>query len=70
LIKTRTNGLILRPDFENKLKVNCYVLDADFAGLWNVEDDQDPHASTTSSGRHMMAWWLFIVDNKPQRLYW
>ena len=49
LIKTRTNGLILRPDFDNMLKVDCYV-DTDFAGLWNVEDDQDPHCVKSRTG--------------------
>ena len=31
---TKDKGLILNPS--NKLQVDCYV-DADFAGLWNVE---------------------------------
>ena len=36
---TKEKGLILEPTSD--LQVDCYV-DADFAGLWNSEDDQDP----------------------------
>ena len=49
LIKTRTDGLIMRPDVDHMLKVDCYV-DADFAGLWNSEDDQDPHCVKSRTG--------------------
>jgi len=49
LIKTRKNGLILRPDPENMLKIDCYV-DADFAGWWNHEDHQDPHCVKSRTG--------------------
>jgi len=49
LIKMRKNELILRPDSETMLKINCYV-DADFAGLWNHEDDQDPHCVKSRTG--------------------
>ena len=41
--------MILRPDFEDMLKIDCYV-DADFAGLWNVEDNQDPHCVKSRTG--------------------
>jgi len=58
LIKTRKNGLILRPDSENMLKINCYV-DADFAGLWNHEDDQDPHCVKSRTG------YVICVDGSP-----
>ena len=36
---TKTVGLILKPD--NNQRVDCYV-DADFAGLFAVENNQDP----------------------------
>jgi len=49
LIKTRNNGLILRPDPENMFKIDCYV-DTDFAGLWNHEDGQDPHCVKSRTG--------------------
>ena len=42
LISTRNKGLILRPREDNIFQVDCYV-DADFAGMWNSEEDQDPH---------------------------
>ena len=40
-------GLILNPS--NILTLDCYV-DADFAGLWNYEDDQDPVCVCSRSG--------------------
>ena len=36
---TRDQGLIMHPS--NSFTVDCYA-DADFAGLWKVENDQDP----------------------------
>jgi Reverse transcriptase (RNA-dependent DNA polymerase) len=47
LIGTRNKGLILKPT--NDLAVDCYV-DADFAGLFGVEDDQDPSCAKSRSG--------------------
>ena len=44
---TRTGGMSLRPTGD--LQVDCYV-DADFAGLWKVEDDQDPLCVKSRSG--------------------
>jgi hypothetical protein len=38
---TRKNGLILRPEDIGNAPIDCYV-DADFAGLWDFEDKQDP----------------------------
>jgi hypothetical protein len=35
----KDNGLTFKPS--NELQLDCYV-DADFAGLWNYESDQDP----------------------------
>jgi hypothetical protein len=44
---TRDKGLILRPTDE--MGIDCYV-DADFAGLWNVEDPQDPTSAKSRTG--------------------
>jgi hypothetical protein len=44
---TRDKGMSLKPN--GQLQVDCYV-DADFAGLWNVEDDQDPVSVKSRSG--------------------
>ena len=44
---TRTKGLILNPT--GSLHIDCMV-DADFAGLWNREDDQDPHCVKSRTG--------------------
>ena len=44
---TRTQGMLLKPN--GQLQVDCYV-DADFAGLWGAEDDQDPISVKSRSG--------------------
>ena len=44
---TKDQGMILNPS--NTLNVDCYV-DADFAGTWAVEDDQDPVSVKSRSG--------------------
>ena len=44
---TKNNGLRFKPDEE--LKLDCYV-DADFAGLYNVEDVQDPVCVKSRTG--------------------
>jgi hypothetical protein len=44
---TRDKGLVFTPDEE--MKLDCYV-DADFAGLWNVEDKQDPVCVKSRTG--------------------
>ena len=44
---TRTDGLIFTPGKE--IAVDCHV-DADFAGLWNVEDRQDPVCVKSRTG--------------------
>ena len=41
LIRTRTKGLIVELDPSRAIETTCYV-DADFSGLWGVEDPQDP----------------------------
>jgi hypothetical protein len=44
---TATKGLILKPT--PKLELDCYV-DADFAGLYGYEDDQDPVSVKSRTG--------------------
>lgn len=44
---TRTQGLILRPS--NEISVDCYV-DADFLGLYGVEDVHDPMSARSRTG--------------------
>ena len=44
---TRYKGLFFNPT--DDLKVDCYV-DTDFAGLWEVEDNQDPLCVKSRSG--------------------
>lgn len=47
LKKMKENGLILKPGKE--LRVDCYV-DADFGGLFSVEDTQDPVSVKSRTG--------------------
>ena len=47
LNSTKDKGMYLTP--LNDLTINCFV-DADFAGLWNVEDDQNPLCVKSQSG--------------------
>jgi hypothetical protein len=47
LIKTRDMGIRFVPDFKEGL--NCYV-DADFAGLYGYEDEQDPVCVKSRTG--------------------
>lgn len=51
LQKTRTEGLWLRP--QEHLRVDCYV-DADFGGLFSVEDKQDPISVKSRTGYIIM----------------
>ena len=44
---TLGKGLIFNPS--ESLKINCYP-DADFAGLWNRDDKQDPHCVRSRTG--------------------
>jgi hypothetical protein len=43
----KDNGLMFKPS--NDLELDCYV-DADFAGLWNYESDQDPVCVKSRTG--------------------
>jgi hypothetical protein len=47
LAGTRDRGLTFTPD--PNIKLDCYV-DADFAGLWGYEDDQDPVCVKSRTG--------------------
>ncbi len=44
---TLDKGLILTPS--DNLKIDCYP-DADFAGLWNCDDKNDPHCVCSRTG--------------------
>jgi hypothetical protein len=59
LKKTKTNGLILKP--ENDLQVDCYV-DAEFGGLFSVEDKQDPVSVKSRTG--------YIITYRGAPLLW
>jgi hypothetical protein len=47
LLRTPTEGLILQPSGD--LAIDCYV-DADFAGLWSYEHDQNPLCVKSRTG--------------------
>jgi hypothetical protein len=47
LVGTVNRGLIIRPT--TNLKVDCYV-DADFAGIFNMEDENDPRSVRSRTG--------------------
>ena len=51
LIGTKDKGLILEPSKD--IMVDCYV-DADFAGLYNIEDCQDPISAKSRTGYILM----------------
>ena len=48
---TRDKGLVFNPS--TSLQVDCYV-DADFAGLWSIEDEQDPVSVKSRTGFLLM----------------
>jgi hypothetical protein len=50
--------LILNPNKDDILKIECYA-DADFAGLWNSEDEQDPHCVKSRTG------FIVMIANCP-----
>ena len=60
----RTKGITISP--LNEFRVDCYV-DADFIGLFNVEDEQDP-ASVKSRYGHLITFMrcLFQLSSKVQ----
>ena len=47
LVETREHGILFTPNLDEGL--NCYV-DADFAGLWGHEDEQDPVSVKSRTG--------------------
>ena len=56
---TKDKGMILNPD--ESLQADCYV-DADFAGLWGVENDQDPTCVKSRTG--------YLITYKNCSLHW
>ena len=58
LKNTTEKGLIIKPDREEKLGLTCFV-DADFAGLWSREDEQDPHCVRSRGG------WVITIASCP-----
>jgi hypothetical protein len=48
--KNINRGLILRPVGRDDIKIDCYV-EADFAGLWGYEHEQDPTSSNSRQQR-------------------
>ena len=59
LKKTKDDGLILKPGPE--LRVDCYV-DADFGGLFSVEDKQDPISVKSRTG--------YVITYRGAPLMW
>ena len=47
LKSTATKGMIINPT--DQYTLNCYA-DADFAGLWGVESEQDPISVKSKTG--------------------
>ena len=56
---TKDKGMILQPN--SSLQADCYV-DADFAGLWGVEHDQDPICVKSRTG--------YLITYKNCPLHW
>jgi hypothetical protein len=59
LKKTKTQGLILKPGPDHR--VDCYV-DADFGGLFSVEDKQDPVSVKSRTG--------YVITYRGAPLMW
>jgi hypothetical protein len=57
---TKDPGLILQPADAKEIKINCYV-DANFAGLWGYEHDQDPTSVKRRTGYAIFIQWCPIV---------
>ena len=55
---TRDKGMIIKPAMENSLHLECFA-DADFAGLFGREDNQDPHCVRSRTG------YLIMVNKCP-----
>ena len=58
LKKNCDKGLIISPSKDKSLGLTCYV-DADFAGLWSREDEQDPHCVRSRGG------WVITMASCP-----
>ena len=57
LKKTKTEGLILKPGSDQR--VDCYV-DADFGGLFSVEDKQDPVSVKSRTASESAILWVLL----------
>ena len=55
---TSEKGLLINPPKDENLNLTCFV-DADFAGLWNREDEQDPHCVRSRGG------WVITMASCP-----
>jgi hypothetical protein len=55
------NGIILNPKDIDNQPIDCYV-DAEFAGLWGHEDNQDPSSVKSRTG------FIIVVANCP--VFW
>ena len=55
---TAEKGLLINPPKDENLNLTCFV-NADFAGLWNREDEQDPHCVRSRGG------WVITMASYP-----
>ena len=60
LNSTKDKGMLLKP-IKHNYTIDCYV-DADFAGLWNIEDEQNPLSVKSRTG--------FLISFMGCPLHW
>jgi len=60
LNSTKDKGMLLKP-IKHHYTIDCYV-DADFAGLWNIEDEQNPLSVKSRTG--------FLISFMGCPLHW
>jgi hypothetical protein len=58
---TKKCGLIFNPQKNKDIEIGCYV-DADFAGMWGFEDEQDPNCVKSRTG------FLIFIQSCP--VFW
>ena len=58
---TKNRGLIFNPKKNEDIEIDCYV-DADFAGMWGFEDEQDPSCVKSRTG--------FIIFIQSCPVFW
>ncbi len=58
---TKNWGLIFNPKKNKDIEIDCYV-DADFAGMWGFEDEQDPSCVKSRTG--------FIIFIQSCPVFW